>query len=50
MIMECYFVYIKCVGLTAASLQYDIGVSDFMKYLDSFVSDFLKSLDTFLIS
>ena len=35
-IMERYFVYIKCVRLTAASLQDDIGISDFMKYLDSF--------------
>ena len=33
--MECYFVYIKCVGLTTASLQDDIGISDFRKYLDS---------------
>ena len=48
--MEWYFIFIKCVGLTAASLQDDIGISDFMKYLDSFLSDFLKSLKTFGIS
>ena len=27
--MEWYFVYIKCVELTAVSLQDDIGISDF---------------------
>ena len=40
----------KCDGLTAANLQDDMGIGDFMKYLDSFLSDFLKSLNKIRIS